>query len=85
MTKSMEDRENRARPQARRWRSNNTVADLAVSKVPQDAQYQLSCVTEIDISLISALLTLQFAALNQDCSAIHHHRLPRAESFLHQK
>jgi hypothetical protein len=53
-----------SRPQARHWRSNNTVADLAVSKVPQDAQYQLSCVTEIDISLISALLTLQFAALN---------------------
>ena len=24
-------------------------------------------------------------ALNQNCSAIHHHRLPRAESFLHQK
>jgi hypothetical protein len=24
-------------------------------------------------------------ALNQHCSAIYHHRLPRAESFLHQK
>jgi hypothetical protein len=25
------------------------------------------------------------AALHQHCSAIHHHRLPGAESFLHQK
>jgi hypothetical protein len=26
-----------------------------------------------------------YAALNQDCSAIHHNGLPGAESFLHQK
>jgi hypothetical protein len=61
------------------------ILKLAVSKVPQDPQYQLFLCRLKPISLISALLTFQFAPLNQDRTAIDHNGLTCTESFLHQK